>query len=639
MKFDQRFLDDIRARLPVSHVVSKKVQLKKKGREFAGLSPFKDEKTASFFVNDQKGFYHCFASGEHGDIFTFLIKTEGLSFPEAVERLAAEAGVAMPERRQQDPERENRRERLQALMDAAASFFVQQFRSSVGREARNYLEGRQIGEQAIDAFRLGYAPNSRTALRDHLLAKGFTGREMADAGTLISGPDIQTPYDRFRHRVMFPICDAKGRVVAFGGRALSSDQPAKYLNSPETPLFHKGHLLFNAHRARQAAFEADAVIVVEGYMDVIALAQAGFAHAVAPLGTALTEEQIGLLWRMAPEPILCFDGDSAGQKAAHRAIDTVLPNLKAGHSLRFVFLPDDLDPDDLIRQRGSDALKDLLHEARPLVDVLWEREWNAGAWTTPERRAAFEERLRNLIRTIPDPGIRMHYGQLFKDRLWQAWRTMGRGGGTKSGSAGRQSQYVDWRNAMSYNQARRGSERASARHRQAVPRSRGLVQSTMVMGGDETLTPREAQLVRALINHPWLIEEFAEDIAELTFASPVAARLKSQIEMLCLSDNCLDNAALRNHLERLRLGSDVELVERVATHKGDKFAEPETDRVDVEAGWRHALALHGRQTLRHELEAAEAEYRDTGDDEVMSRIVEIQRRIAASEAFEVSAGG
>ncbi|MCB1512533.1 MAG: DNA primase, partial [Hyphomicrobiaceae bacterium] len=243
MRFEPRLLDEIRARLPVSHVVGRKVALKKKGREFAGLSPFKVEKTPSFFVNDQKGFYHCFATGEHGDIFTFLIKTEGLSFPEAVERLAAEAGVPMPVETRRNPERENRRDRLFTLMEAAAGFFQNQLAISGGREARLYLEGRQLAPEIMAEFRLGYAPNSRHALKDHLAKLGYTPTEMAEAGMVIAGDDIPQPYDRFRHRVIFPICDAKGRVVAFGGRALSPDQPAKYLNSPETPLFHKGHLL------------------------------------------------------------------------------------------------------------------------------------------------------------------------------------------------------------------------------------------------------------------------------------------------------------------------------------------------------------------------------------------------------------
>ena len=361
MRYPPHILDEIRARLPVSQVVARKVPLKKKGREFSGLSPFKMEKTPSFFVNDQKGFYHCFASGEHGDIFTFLMKTEGLQFPEAVERLAAEAGVSLPKPDARDEVREDLRTRLVALMDTAAAFFEERLRADVGTEARRYVQKRGLKSETVREFRIGYAPNSRSALKDHLAKAGFTLDEMVASGMLIAGDDIPVAYDRFRNRVMFPIADARDRIIAFGGRALDPEQSAKYLNSPETPLFHKGHVLFNAHRARQAAHDRHRVIAVEGYMDVVALAEAGFMESVAPLGTALTEDQLKLLWRMCPEPTLCFDGDSAGKKAAFRAIDVALPHVKPGASLMFAFLPDGLDPDDLVRQQGPEAM-----EAAPL---------------------------------------------------------------------------------------------------------------------------------------------------------------------------------------------------------------------------------------------------------------------------------
>ncbi len=363
MRFSPNLLDEIRGRLPVSQVVGRKVALKKAGREFKGLSPFKIEKTPSFTVNDQKGFYHCFASGEHGDIFTFVMKTEGLDFPEAVERLAAEAGVAMPRREERTPEQEDQRERLLKLLESSAAFFETSLRGAAGGAARRYLDQRGVQRETIGAFRIGYAPESRSGLREYLKAKGFSIADMAVAGMVIAGDDIPEPYDRFRNRVMFPICDMKGRVIAFGGRALDANAPAKYLNSPETPLFHKGHMLFNAARARPAAHQKDRIVVVEGYLDVVALFEAGFAEAVAPLGTALTEDQVRLLWRFAPEPVLCFDGDSAGRKAAHRAIDTALPILAPGRSVAFAFLPDGLDPDDIIRHQGPDAFAEALAQS------------------------------------------------------------------------------------------------------------------------------------------------------------------------------------------------------------------------------------------------------------------------------------
>ena len=300
MRFPPSLLDEIRARLPVSQVVSRKVALKRAGREFKGLSPFKQERTPSFTVNDQKGFYHCFASGEHGDIFAFVVKTEGLSFPEAVEQLAQEAGVPMPEAGPRDVQAEDARARLYALVAAAAEYFEDQLAAPAGRR-RGAISKARHEPGCHRALRPGLRPDSKSALKEHLGKAGFSTAEMIASGMLIAGDDIPVPYDRFRHRIMFPIADAKGRVIAFGGRALDPDAPAKYLNSPETPLFHKGDVLFNAHRARGPAHDKNQVIVVEGYMDVIALSEAGFPQTVAPLGTALTEDQLKLLWRMAPD--------------------------------------------------------------------------------------------------------------------------------------------------------------------------------------------------------------------------------------------------------------------------------------------------------------------------------------------------
>ena len=330
MRFPPSFLDEIRQRLPVSEVVGKRVKLKKQGREWRGLSPFNAEKTPSFYVNDQKGFYHCFSSGKHGDQFSFLMETEGVTFPEAVERLAGEAGLAMPTVSPEEVRRAEKAKSLYDVMEIAAAFFQGQLQERTGAKARGYLNGRALGAPTQLRFRLGYAPPERFALKEHLGAKGVPVPDMIAAGLLVHGEDIPVPYDRFRDRVMFPITDLRGRVVAFGGRALEKDVPAKYLNSPETDLFHKGSLLYNAHSAREAAHKAGRIIAVEGYVDVIAMAMAGFGETVAPLGTALTENQLDLLWKMAPDPILLFDGDKAGRKAASRAIDLALPLSSTG---------------------------------------------------------------------------------------------------------------------------------------------------------------------------------------------------------------------------------------------------------------------------------------------------------------------
>ncbi|MGA8172367.1 MAG: DNA primase, partial [Methylocystis sp.] len=417
MKFSPSFLDEIRARVPVSEVVRTKVQLKKQGREWRGLSPFNAEKTPSFYVNDQKGFYHCFSSDKTGDGFAFLMETEGISFPEAVERLAGMAGLPMPVETREQHEYDRKRASLTQVMDWAAEHFQKRLAGAEGRDARDYLAQRGISPAAQAHFRVGYAPRGRYELRDALAAKGVSVEAMCEAGLLSHGDDIAVPYDGFRHRLMFPIQDRAGAVIAFGGRALDKDAPAKYKNSPETPLFHKGATLYNLHNARKAAHEAGAVIAVEGYIDVIAMTTAGFPNAVAPLGTALTPEQCALLWRMAEEPILCFDGDKAGLKAADRAVDTALPLLGPGKTLRFVLLPGGQDPDELLRSGGAGAVARAMSAPLPLVEMLWRRETRDRPLDTPERRMALERRLAEIAGQIQDAGLRRYYQQDLSARL------------------------------------------------------------------------------------------------------------------------------------------------------------------------------------------------------------------------------
>jgi DNA primase len=400
MRFPPQFLDELRARLPVSEVVGKRVRLKKAGREWKGLSPFNKERTPSFFVNDQKGFYHDFSSGKSGDIFTFTMESEGVTFPEAVERLASLAGLAMPKMSREAEAEEGRRRTLHDVIALAAKFFEATLASRAGARARGYLADRGLDAPTQVKFRIGYAPSERFALKEHLGGLGVPVDDMIEAGLLVSGDDIQIPYDRFRDRVMFPIDDFAGRMVAFGGRALDKDAPAKYLNSPETQLFHKGRMLYNGAGARKAAHHSAQVIAVEGYVDVIAMVTAGYEATVAPLGTALTEDQLALLWKMADEPILCFDGDAAGRRASYRAVDLALPHITPGKSLRFASLPQGQDPDDLIRSAGAGAIADVLAMARPLAEVLWTRETEGGRFDTPARRAGLEARINEMTSTI-----------------------------------------------------------------------------------------------------------------------------------------------------------------------------------------------------------------------------------------------
>ena len=367
MRFPPQFLDELRARLPVSEVVGRRVKLKRAGREFKGLSPFNQEKSPSFTVNDQKGFYHDFSSGKHGDIFGFVMETEGVTFPEAVERLASLAGLPMPKVSREEEQRDERRRTLHDVVELAAKFFETTLSTRAGAKARGYLADRALEPATQLKFRIGYAPPDRFALKEYLGKEGVSVEDMIEAGLVIAGDDIPVPYDRFRDRVIFPISDWRGRVIAFGGRALDPDAPAKYLNSPETPLFHKGANLYNGANARQAAHDGATIIAVEGYVDVIAMVTAGFPATVAPLGTALTEEQLALLWKMADEPLLCFDGDKAGQRAAYRALDLALPKLLPGKSLKFALLPEGQDPDDLARSGGREAIAEVLTSARSLV--------------------------------------------------------------------------------------------------------------------------------------------------------------------------------------------------------------------------------------------------------------------------------
>ena len=426
MRFDERFLEEIKARLRPSDVIGRTVKLRRQGREYVGLSPFTKEKSPSFFVNDEKGFFHDFSSGKHGDLIAFLQETERLSFREAIERLAAEAGVPLPSPDPREAEVERRRQDLHGWMEEAAKWFEAQLRRTKGEAARRYLDGRSLPDEVRAQFRLGYAPAERTALKDHLIAKGAKPGELVEAGLLIAPEDgVGAPYDRFRDRIIFPITDGRGRIVSFGGRALDPQARAKYLNGPETPLFHKGSTLYLLPEARKLLHtpgaEDAALVVVEGYLDAIACQRAGIA-AVAPLGTALTEEQMAALWRLAAEPVLCFDGDAAGQRAAHKVIDRALPLLKPGRSFRFALPTGGKDPDEVLREKGPAALRAQLAETRPMSLVLFERERaSAEPLDTPERRTGLKVSLRKLAAAIADPDLSGAYRDDLLARFEALW--------------------------------------------------------------------------------------------------------------------------------------------------------------------------------------------------------------------------
>lgn len=413
MSLTPAFLDEVRARTQLSALIGKSVKVQRAGREWRACCPFHDEKTPSFYVNDDKGFGHCFGCSWHGDAIRWLTDHRGLPFIDAVKELAHAAGLEMPERDRQAAERADRARGLHEAMADAEAWFTVQLAGIEGADARRALECRGMTAETTRAFGIGFAPDSRGKLKLALNSIGDT--KLVEAGLLIQ-IEGKEPYDRFRGRLMIPIRDARGRTIAFGGRVIGEGEP-KYLNSPDTPLFDKGRTLYNLDRAAAASRKSGRIIAVEGYMDVIALAQAGFGEAVAPLGTALTEHQIERLWRMADVPLLCFDGDSAGQKAAVRAAHRALPLLQPGRSLAFVTLPDGMDPDDLVRTRGAAAFEALLKAPQQLADRIWSHEVAVEALDTPEARAGLKRRLSELANTVAEPSVRSEYHAEFRRRF------------------------------------------------------------------------------------------------------------------------------------------------------------------------------------------------------------------------------
>ncbi|MGN6096929.1 MAG: DNA primase [Bosea sp. (in: a-proteobacteria)] len=627
MKFPPSVLEEIKARLPVSAVVGKRVRLQKAGREWKGLSPFNAEKTPSFFVNDQKASFFDFSSGKNGDIFKFVMETEGLSFPEAVEKLAAEAGVVLPKVTAEAQVQEEKRKGLHDVVELAAQFFEAELMGERGGPARRYLASRGLDGEARTRFRLGYGPADRFALRDHLAGKGVPAELMTEAGLLVHGEEIAVPYDRFRDRVMFPIHDARGRVVAFGGRAMSSEVAAKYLNSPETPLFHKGHLLFNHHNARKASHDTGQVIVVEGYVDVIAMSLSGFPQTVAPLGTALTEDQLGLLWRMADEPVICLDGDKAGRKAASRAIDLALPLLEPGKSLSFALLPDGQDPDDLARSGGRQAIAEVVAAARPLVDMLWQREVEAGPLDTPERRAAFERRLKEPLGQIRDETTRKHYRREMDERLAQLFASAAPTRGERGGREGH------------FQRGRGGGGAGRGGFRQVPPwlagplrASSALTQSRLVtkLRGEDT---REAFILLALASHPELILRCVDEIAELSLDGPAAERLRQAL--LDAVEDVLDRETLANRLAQPRVREAYNQLMAVTGPAERRKLAQDADPESVFDSIHQALVLHHRaRTLNSELRAAERALADEATEANFAWIKDVKARLETIEGTE-----
>lgn len=648
MRFTPQFLDELRARLPVSEVVGRRVKLKKAGREWKGLSPFQQEKSPSFTVNDEKGFYHDFSSGRHGDIIRFVMETDGVPFVEAVERLASMAGLALPAVTPDAARQEQRRRTLYDVMDLAAKFFTETLASKTGAKARGYLSDRSLSPQTQLQFRMGYAPPDRFALKEHLGKLGIPVEDMVETGLLIAGDDIPVPYDRFRDRVMFPILDMRGRVIAFGGRALEKDVPAKYLNSPETPLFHKGHNLYNQAAARAAARDGAPVIVVEGYVDVIAMVTSGFPAAVAPLGTALTEDQLALLWKLADEPILCFDGDKAGQRAAYRAADIALPLLRPGKSLRFALLPEGQDPDDLAKSGGRGAIEEVLGAAKPLAEIIWSREIAGGNFATPERRAALDARIKELSNSIRDETVRGYYRRDLIERLNRMLAPEQSGGGyqRRGGESGGRFQAGrrpagpmrggDFRGKPGGPAGLRGI--GSGPYQAA---SAQLANSPIMRGQRSALSRREALILQMLINHPWLLHEHLEEIAALELAHPEAHKLRAAIIAAFMhygptDDHVAEAARIRAMLEKnADLLPIIQRVEKAITTGAVWGVKPEAAISDVLSTWAQLVALHRRwHSLLRELKDAELALGEAPTEANAAWLRDVKERLSGADGLE-----
>jgi DNA primase len=584
MSLSPAFLDELRARTALSALVGRTLKLQKAGREFKACCPFHNEKTPSFYVNDDKAFWHCFGCGVHGDAIRWLTDARGLPFMDAVKELADAAGMEVPAADPRSQERAERAVGLYEVMEAAQRWFEDQLAGLAGGDARAYLDRRGISEATRKRFGFGFAPDARGNLRAAL--KGYGNDRLVEAGLLILPEGDREPYDRFRGRLTFPIRDRRGRVIAFSARILGAGEP-KYLNSPDTPLFDKGRTLFNIDRAAPATRTAHRVIVVEGQMDVIALDQAGIGEAVAPLGTALTEAQLGLLWRLAPAPILCFDGDSAGQKAAIRGALRALPHLGPDRSLGFITLPAGEDPDDVIRDKGRDWLEALLQAPEPLVDRLWNHELAAEPLATPEQKAGLRRRLLDHVSAIQDPDVRDQYRAELLDRF----NTL-----TRREAAPRQ----PWRKGNF-----KGGRFEPARPVSAAAKAIGL-------GGLAAHTARA--VLAGLLHHPELIAGHAEAIAALVMPDEKSRRLRDALLDAALAHGALDPERLDTILT---CAGVAPLAEGLRRTRGMAFSFTRRDAEPERASRDLVLAidtLAAQPGLYAALEAATARLKESGDE-------------------------
>ncbi|WP_162906658.1 DNA primase [Algihabitans albus] len=568
MAFPPDFLDELRSRVSLIDLIGRRVPLKKRGREWVGLSPFQSEKSPSFTVVPDKGFFHCFSSGEHGDAIGWVMRIEGLSFPEAVEKLAGEAGLQVPRPTPEAKAEAEKRKSIYEVLELACSWFEQQLGRSWGEEAKRYLQRRGLSEPTIERFRLGYAPNDRGILLKYL-KMNKVDVELAAAAGLVKIPEGGgEPRDYFFNRVLFPIADRQGRIIGFGGRTLEPDGKPKYLNTPETAVFRKGRSLYNLDRARKTAHETGEVIVAEGYMDVIALDQAGFSASVAPLGTAVTEEQIAELWRLAPEPLICLDGDQAGQKAGMRVAERALPGLQPGRSLRFALLPAGDDPDSLLSAQGPKALRQVLDAAKPLSDLVWLMLTAGRDLATPERRAGLRQDILRLTGGIADEGVKAAYREELLARYDEAY-----------GFGSRRRQRSDSR-----------PEGRSGRARGGYRDQREPIRTAFDRPAPALLRRRPEQMLLACaLNHPELAAEDCETLAAVQLSSADFDRLRRAITDALANQPDLDSDTLQGHLSQLGFTGVLAAVLSEPVYLHAPFARSNRPLAEARHGWRDLM--------------------------------------------------
>ena len=586
MAITPQFLDELRSRVPVSDVVGKRVKLAKKGREFSGLCPFHSEKTPSFTVNDDKAFYHCFGCGAHGDVIRFVTETEGLTFPEAVAKLAGMAGLTVPQATPEERKRAERAKGLQDACEAALRFFRRRLNEPAGADALAYLRRRGLKPETIESFRLGWAPDGRTALKQALTGEDFPEALLVEAGLLVKPEDGGESYDRFRGRVIFPIADRRGRVIAFGGRALGDVQP-KYLNSPETPLFNKGRLLYALDKARQAVRDGAEVIVTEGYTDVIALHQAGFGGAVAPLGTALTESQIEELWRLAHEPVLCFDGDEAGRRAAGRALDRLLPRLVPGKTARFVFLPEGEDPDSFVSLSGPEAFGRLVRKAIPIYEELWQRVARSQTINSPEIALVVEKNIEEIVAQMSERNTQFYYRVFLKKRLFSLlWSRRDKSGKSK------------------------------------------IFEMKSDVDPEENILNGQKALVAALINHPRFVRSYGERLAKIRFVAADLEKLLMEIILLHSHSEELESLILKDLLISRGYGKLVDNICSQKIYVIAPFADPACNPDEQEPAWKDALRWQIQKSASAELEQQLRAARYRENETEFARLSEFASQIA-----------